>query len=270
MFGSWALAQGHRLSLYSPGCEDHVIPRSIIADLRILSLERARLTAMETEPLTVLESSDFTGVDIILVPNVDVMPGDENEDYVDTLMNTFRNLKSERPKMEDKVKILFGRNVSGLVAAKAWDLIFPLMRKQLYVTSSVFAASAKVFGGTKDRAILVKRLASTVVFSSTSQSSEIAGMMKSWSLHEYTAIESKALVEFVLADEKEQLGRVDLIGRFPTTEEVTKYGIMADIPAVLPVVNEMLAPDWFTEAIIESVRDNSEWINACFQLYLQQ
>ena len=90
MFGSWAISQGHRLSLYSPGGEDKVMTRSIVADLSILSVERVMRSNLDSDPLTVLESADFSGIDVLLVPNVDVLPSQEDEKYTDMLMNTFR------------------------------------------------------------------------------------------------------------------------------------------------------------------------------------
>ena len=46
------------------------------------------------------------------------------------------------------------------------------------------------------------------------------------------------------------------MGRFPTAEEVEKYRILADFPALLPMDPIHNDPEWFSEDIIESVRAN--------------
>ena len=53
-------------------------------------------------------------------------------------------LKSEIAAFSPVAKIIFGHNVSGLVAAKQWGRVWPLMKSNILVTSSVFRASQKV------------------------------------------------------------------------------------------------------------------------------
>ena len=65
-------------------------------------------------------------------------------DSSDFLCFQFSMLKCEIAPFSPDAKIVFGNNVSGLVAAKQWGRVWPLMKSNIIVTSSVFRAYQKV------------------------------------------------------------------------------------------------------------------------------
>ena len=124
LFGSWALSQGHHLSLYCPGGPDYQMTRYMVTDLEIIAVERARLRGEESPAFRVIDDINFTGVHTFVVPNIDMLPQNPDKYYVDLCMNSFRQvffkdlvtsyLWTFRPlktaTMDDGLKVVFGHN----------------------------------------------------------------------------------------------------------------------------------------------------------------
>ena len=47
-------------------------------------------------------------------------------------------------KFNENCKIIFGSNLSGLIAAKELGMLFPALRPNMFVVSSIYNASVKV------------------------------------------------------------------------------------------------------------------------------
>ena len=80
LFGSWALSQGHKLSLYCPGgLEYNRVTRHMVTDLDIIG-----------RALRVIDHQDFSGIGTFVIPNMDLLPQNPDAYYVDLCMNKFR------------------------------------------------------------------------------------------------------------------------------------------------------------------------------------
>ena len=91
LFGSWALSQGHKLSLFSPGgLEYNRVTRHMVTDLDIIGREKARLQGEDTSALRVIDHQDFSGIGTFVIPNMDLLPQNPDAYYVDLCMNKFR------------------------------------------------------------------------------------------------------------------------------------------------------------------------------------
>ena len=91
LFGSWALSQGHKLSFYCPGgLEYNRVTRHMVTDLDIIGCEKARLQGEDTSALSVIDHQDFSGIGTLLIPNMDLLPQNPDNYYVDLCMNKFR------------------------------------------------------------------------------------------------------------------------------------------------------------------------------------
>ena len=81
---------------------------------------------------------------MIIIPNIDILPDKPDRSFATMAKNLFGD-KLKDIKFHPEVTVFFGSNFCGLIVANEFGKIFPELRKSVYVISSMFSCSRKVY-----------------------------------------------------------------------------------------------------------------------------
>jgi len=260
--GIWAIQKGHNLVLYCPGYPDPAIGRTVLTDLLVHGYEKLNQAGLDNVPVKVVLEPDFSVCDALVIANMDVLPANPDVECARMCQNTCRLLKERDIKVSDSMVVLFGRNNSGLMFAKAWGETWPDQRSRIYVTCSVFQASVKVFGrDSQSRAIPVGRKNIRMVF--TEEESELVKSMGvPWGTHDFSQQEAKCFIQFFLHFESKDWSSLGVLGKYPGADIPPGLLVEENQPAWLPA-DPTKAPVWYQD-VVEAVSENSNWIDETY------
>ena len=88
--GSWAMNRNWKLTLFCPGEAQKEISKAIVLDLTVLAIERSRLWNATNDAISITSQPKFSGCKYLLVPNIDSLSSQSDEEYVHLCFNTFR------------------------------------------------------------------------------------------------------------------------------------------------------------------------------------
>jgi len=138
-------------------------------------------------------------------------------------------LKCEIAPFSPDAKIVFGNNVSGLVAAKQWGRVWPLMKSNIIVTSSVFRASQKIYVDHPEiRALPVQRNPVKILYSSDA-CDEVRAMEGKWTNTSFVATDTRFIYDIIsLIKKNAMFESLGVVGRFSSEEDETQFNIPKD------------------------------------------
>jgi len=208
-------------------------------------------------------SADFSSpaVKVVFFPNLDVEPTRTRRRFGRQIRREFNCMKTGQGlKFNENCRIIFGSNLSGLIAAKELGMLFPALRPNMFVVSSIYNASVKVFGEKPTRAypIVPVQGSSSILYSDdNNRSSVIDDLDYVWPLEAHGLLEGAALGE-TLSFIKHMDGafvELQMLGRFPSKVEAERYRVSETVPIWLSVAD--VSPSFRVQDLF---RDLNKWI----------
>jgi len=216
------------------------IPEGIHEQVAFTAYEEVKLAGSDIDVL-VEKVNDFGALnafDTIIFPLLDVDPKKSRKAFSAMCSNLFKKMLKGGIKFKENVHIIFGGNISGLIAAREFGLIFPRLKEKVLVPSSIYNTSIKVFGKSKtSRAFPVHKLKgqSRIVYNGE-QNEKIDLMDCKWSVDSFNHPEGVALAEIFsnLDNCNGDYSNMEVVGRFPSVEEAEAFQISVETPVWLP------------------------------------
>jgi len=177
---------------------------------------------------------DFRDCDVLVLPSLDSVRTRPDREYEAMVEAHFVEMKRRGLQIKDGAKIIFGSNHGGLVAGAMWGKVFPEHKMQILAVSSLYEASIQVFGQESlTRAMPLERMGAVYFSDESAHTSEqhkrLVKMGMASDFDDYPTIESKLLkkiISLVLDDDlgmADNLGVIEIIGKYPTKEEARKW-----------------------------------------------
>jgi len=237
---------GHSITFFLPEADHKIMAENTVDELAIFSLSIDHLRGC-SDSFSVIEKPDmgqpdFDDFDAVVVTSLDVLSSEKSDpEFVQGCSHLFSELNSDGCTPNGSSPVLFGGNVSGLIAANEWVKTWPGQRTNIYVTSSIYAASVMINGKeSAARALPITR--KNEVYFTENESALILKMRRPWSMDMYTDLESQALLDLLnLVLQKESLESLEVVGRFPTRDEADRLKIAFDSPTWLSSGESTLA-----------------------------
>eukprot|EP00092_Neocalanus_flemingeri_P026176 GFUD01028373.1.p1 GENE.GFUD01028373.1~~GFUD01028373.1.p1 ORF type:complete len:281 (-),score=36.96 GFUD01028373.1:43-768(-) len=225
-------------------------------DLFLASLE-LRSDVFEVETLDTMDNMDY-----IVFPSIDLLPEKKRDDFGKKMRNLFRSSEFSSVEFKKEVSVIFGGNIAGLICAKEFGDVFPFLRKNIYIPSSIYYASKQAFVKSGNRTFpMINKHGCTKFYYAPQEETGIMRRLKGlWYPEAFNNLEATVLLEMLVCI-KEMDGDIsglEMVGRFPSEEESDDFQISRDIPVWLPA-GASVGPQ-FTDHIKNQIKLTSEWM----------
>jgi len=221
------LNEGHDLYLYLPTEVHKKWSYTLPLELQILAV------GLPNSVTVVTDLQQLINMNVIVIPSLDVLPQKTRADFSSMCNITFQKMAEEGAQFKEDVSIFCVGNTSGLICGYEFGQVFPHLRHNLVIISSIFYASRQVCGEKGNRAypVITTNGEGKLMWIKRDESDMVKSMKGTWELDAFGLIEAKSIIEAVSCKTGPgDLNMLEMFGRFPTEEEAFTLKLESDVP----------------------------------------